>query len=286
MNKASGSACGKVILAGEHMVLYGASAIAVPTLSHRTHVLFEPSGVLSVASPTMGLLPFVEAVLPTITTVLGVPFPLGRFTVQLGLPAGSGGGMSASLVVALSRAIAAANSVSCTPAQLTCITNKTEEHAHGRASGLDAQVIIYEMPVYVRSFEAKLLPEMPVSPLVLLHSGRPEASTAEMVQRVSKHLLGQESLTKKLVSQTNTLVEQVLSGADLVPVFQEAQSILEAIGVVPETVVYGVQRLRHAGYTAKITGAGGIERGGIVLVTGSGDGALANHAQDLGWRVL
>ncbi len=158
------SACGKVILVGEHAVVYGQPAIAVPVagLRARATVTAAPagSGIVLVArdlSTTWQVesegaiksdeaLPFVVARTLRHLGVSGTPDL--RIELASDLPVASGLGSSAAVAVTLIRALAGHFGRRLEPAEVSALAFAAERLQHGNPSGIDNTVVAYEQPVW------------------------------------------------------------------------------------------------------------------------------------------
>lgn len=157
------SAPAKIILFGEHAVVYEQPAIAVPVSSLRASVTVEPnpagsSGLHIVASDLNQTLPYDlvsqsidNALTLTVRLVLehlGAEPPAVLLTVRSEIPVASGLGSGAAVSTALARAISAALGRSLDNPALNAIVYEVEKVHHGTPSGIDNTVIVYEQPIY------------------------------------------------------------------------------------------------------------------------------------------
>jgi len=154
------SAPGKVILLGEHAVVYGRPALAAPVSQLRATATVEAtppgSGLTLVALDlerrvtleqasleeplgAIALLTLAHLDLPSIDAVL---------TVQSNLPIAGGLGSGAAVSAAIVRAIAAFVGANLSPAEVSQLVFEVEKLHHGTPSGIDNTVIAYERPVY------------------------------------------------------------------------------------------------------------------------------------------
>lgn len=151
------SACGKIILFGEHAVVYGRPALAVPLSSLRARVRIEEGQAGGTVIHALNLEREVrledassDDALAAITRLgmaeLGVIDPLEIF-IESEIPVASGFGSGAAISTAIVRAIAAYSGIEVSPARVSALVYETEKLYHGTPSGVDNTVIAYEQPV-------------------------------------------------------------------------------------------------------------------------------------------
>ena len=161
------SAAGKAILFGEHAVVYGRSAIAVPLSDLRATVeitdLAPGQGILFEARDLgiqfgMENAPDREAALPLQVTVRNTLRYLGlrskeaawRLVVTSDVPVARGLGSGTAVATALVRTVAAHCGREIPPADLSTLVFETEVLLHGTPSGIDNTVVAYETPLSFR----------------------------------------------------------------------------------------------------------------------------------------
>lgn len=131
-----GRAYGKVILLGEHFVVHGAPAIAVPLSSRTLHVrVTREAGPWGVPEPC-------RCLLEEMLIQLGESPDAITLHLSGDLPMGQGLGGSAALAVALLRALGVHE-----PASLQRKAHELERLTHGTPSGIDDCVVAWERPI-------------------------------------------------------------------------------------------------------------------------------------------
>lgn len=156
------TAAGKIILFGEHAVVYGRPAIAAPVSQIRATAVITPSPTHGVhlLAPDLGwecTWPDAPADDPLAAVLhqfqqaaVIAHLPDFTLTVTSQIPIASGLGSGAAITVAMLRALAnffqlphlLAND------QISALTYEVEKLHHGTPSGIDNTVIAYEQPVY------------------------------------------------------------------------------------------------------------------------------------------
>jgi mevalonate kinase len=162
------SAPGKIILFGEHAVVYNRPALAVPVIQVKVDVEVSDSDKHGVwiDAPMVDLhgelstLPSnhpIGSVILKVFQRFGIsPLPNISVTVQSTIPVAAGLGSGAAVSVALIRALSLALSEGevsflsypLTNEQINGMVFETEKLHHGTPSGIDNTVITYNMPVY------------------------------------------------------------------------------------------------------------------------------------------
>ena len=154
------TAPGKVILCGEHSVVYGRPAIAVPVPSMRAHARVEPapigSGLRIRAVDLHKELVFRDAgpqqplarIARLVLAYLEAPEPDAVLTLSSDLPIASGMGSGTAITVAAARALGGSLGAELPPEAISEMAYEVEKIHHGTPSGIDNTVIAWEQPVY------------------------------------------------------------------------------------------------------------------------------------------
>ncbi len=154
------SAPGKIILFGEHAVVYGRPALAIPvTQVQATATVSENSrGGVMIEAPNIGLsadLPSLApdhplaAVINSVFSTLDITNPPAcTVYLQSTIPVASGLGSGAAVSVAVIRALSAFLNQPLPDEQVNALAFKAEKLYHGTPSGIDNTVVTYAKPVY------------------------------------------------------------------------------------------------------------------------------------------
>ena len=300
------SACGKVILLGEHAVVYGRSALAAPLpLAVEARVVDAAAGV-QLLIPRWG----VEQRVPPlherpagaagILALLLKRLELGdrSMTIEVfpNVPRAVGLGGSAALAVSVIRALDSHFALGLDDRRINAFAFDCERAAHGTPSGVDNTVATYGTPVLFRgpggdaeaSFEEVSLARH--LPLVIGLTGR-ESLTARTVARVAQAWRGNRARYETVFDQIDALAR---AGADAAHdgAFEElgelmnlCQGFLNALQVSTKEIEELVEvSRRHGAVGAKLTGGGG--GGSIVALCPDGPDAVVAGIKAAGYEAL
>ncbi|MCF2586354.1 mevalonate kinase [Brevibacterium sp. UCMA 11752] len=277
-NPAQGCAHAKAILFGEHAVVYGAPALAVPLhgLGAQADIRLTPgretridsqlfSGTAQAAPPQMG---------PVVAGLCAALEATGDETaeVQVGIrsaiPHSRGLGSSAAVATAIARAVADLRGKVLDRDALHAVVARAESVAHGRPSGIDAWAVATQVPIRFQSGRATGIDVGRRLIFVVADSGQ-QGSTAEAVTAVRELRAAQPKIVETAISHLSELtehaVDDVRSGdlATLGSRMLDAHRLLSGIGVSSPALDALVEAALGAGaHGAKLTGGG---LGGCVL---------------------
>lgn len=285
------TAPGKTILFGEHAVVYGRPAIAVPVSGCRARVtvadMHADTGIRLVASDlgkryagTGGAVDddgrFLQAALLLVLRELGIDGAALdlEVTVDSDIPIARGMGSGAAVSAALMRAVAEHLGAALEPQRLSELVFTTEKLLHGTPSGIDNTTVVYEQPVWFVSGQSPM-PLRLASRLTLLigDTGVP-ARTRESVAMVRRRhqetpeaLEGCFDAIGEVVYQAR---EALTRGAleNLGPLMDHNHALLSAIGVSSPELDRLVQAARDAGALGAKLSGGGMGGCMIALVDG------------------
>jgi mevalonate kinase len=156
------SAPAKIILLGEHAVVYGQPAIAIPvsTLRATAQIALSDAGngilvealdlgiASRITSENQDLQDPMSAVALLVLEKLKRPVPDLKIQVHSEIPVASGLGSGAAIAAAIARVLSCALGGNLEDEELNQIVYQVEKLHHGTPSGVDNTVIVYERPVY------------------------------------------------------------------------------------------------------------------------------------------
>ncbi len=287
---------GKVILFGEHAVVYGRPAIAVPVTEVQAAVTVEESNVPGVVIHALDIGQRVEVLRapphePLSLTVRNALAHLNLEPRQVSLslfirssiPVASGLGSGAAVATAIVRALFTHLSHPVQAAEVSAIVYETEKIYHGTPSGIDNTVIAYEQPVYFcRGQPMTILAVGQPFWLAIADTGRPSL-TGEAVADVRAAWRRAREKYEHIFDQIGDVVEQAraaIAGGEvelLGPLMDANQRLLRRLQVSsPE-----LERLIAAAHDGGARGAklsGGGRGGNMIAIIAPDDAARVRQA--------
>lgn len=282
---AHASAPGKIILCGEHAVVYGRPAIALPLSSIRARASVTPGAAgmgVRFDAPDLGrrwLLsaapndPLSELTLTTLQR-LGIAETSDiQITITSDIPIASGLGSGAAIATAIVRALAAAFGRDLSAAEVSALVYESERRYHGAPSGIDNTVIAYERAIW---FQRRSEPPHLIEPLLiaapftlLIGDTGVRSATRLPVGEVRRRWQEDPARYEALFNQVAEIVHQARRAlaegdvAALGPLLNRNQDLLEQIGVSSPELERLIAAARRAGAAgAKLSGGGW---GGVMI---------------------
>lgn len=270
--------CGKWILCGEHAVLRGTTAIALPFPSKTLSLAFSPSAsdekfqILSNASDTRQIQDLLRSLQDGYENK-GISFPRlqGTLSIRSDIPLRAGLGSSAALCVALTRWLAQPLHLS-KDHELN-FAKELENFFHGKSSGIDVSVIALNKPISYSQEKGINILNLKKIPTFTLHDTGLRSHTRECVIQVedfrqqdpTRGLQQDETMNQAArlafeglyaysdapPPQTNQGLEKIAQSMNL------AQSCFQAWRLCPPAIEAQIKELRSRGALAvKLTGSG------------------------------
>ena len=262
LDNPQGSAAGKVILLGEHAVVYGRHAVALPIADAVT---------ANVVSSDSGESPYYTKVLQHICTELAIEGDDFGVDVCSTLPRGMGLGSSAAIAVAMIRAINISLELGLDDERINSVALSCEKLAHGTPSGVDNSIATYGVPMSFSNADGSQIDVLELQetpPIVIAFSNQP-GSTQEQVAGVRARREFNVDHYEAIFDEIDAL-SQAGAGAlqsgdyqQLGALMNMNHGLLNALEVSTPEIEGMISIARAAGAVgAKLTGGGG---GGSVI---------------------
>jgi mevalonate kinase len=289
---ATGRACGKLILLGEHFVVHGTEALAVPLGAVETTVEVRAGAGgargpvrLEAAADAQA-----ERLLAAALERLDADAQAGwRVAIRSTIPMGYGLGSSAALAVALVRAVSRATGRATgrvlSTAEVNAHAHALEELVHGTPSGVDDTVVTIERPVRFRKGEG-LRPLRAGARLgLVLASVGHGGSTRDAVAGVGVLARTQPEHFARLCVEASEVIAAGIAAFEagdavrLGPLFDANHALLRTIGVSLPSLDRLADAARAGGALgAKMTGGG---LGGFIVALAADASAETRIAEAL-----
>lgn len=256
-----GHAAGKVILLGEHAVVYGKHALALPIRNAISARVVEEDPNDS---------QYVRRLLDFVKQQLGISDDTSGIEIRTKLPPGMGLGVSAAMAVAVIRALNSKHSLGMDDVQVNALAFECEKMAHGNPSGIDNTIATHAVPMLFRNSDELQVEQLAATapPIVIAFSSQP-GSTLQQVAGVRARHQQQARHYDAIFDAIDDLVMAAagaLRDANFVQLgmlMNTAQGLLNAIGVSTPEIENMLAIARAAGAAgAKLTGGGG---GGSII---------------------
>jgi hydroxymethylglutaryl-CoA reductase len=295
------TAAGKVILLGEHAVVYGRHALALPIPDAVSAQVSKSDAGVNISIPEWGVSQRVDAddssgiaaALNLILHELDVAGPGYEIHLRANLPRAMGLGSSAALAVAIVRAFDTELELGLDDSRVNAIAFECEKLAHGTPSGIDNTIATYAVPMTFRNAESLHVEnlELPEPPPIIIACSSSPGLTVEQVAGVrarhERHPLRYEALFDEIdaLSQAGAKALVRADYAELGMLMNICQGLLGAIQVSTAEIEGMVQIARSAGASgAKLTGGGG--GGSIIALCPGRVSEVRNALASAGFRTL
>jgi mevalonate kinase len=282
-------AAAKLILAGEHGVLYGVSAITTsiywyttchwqesntPCLSLNGHTYHYTQQSLAAhwqslcarqalwqTQPDTQILQAEADLALLVLAWWQRHYPLAALTCQIDseIPIGSGLGSSASVIIALLRGLANWHGIALSSADYQQMATELEGFAHGKSSGLDVKAILADTCTYWQAQGSEqALPEARLTGY-LVNTGQPQSSTSACVRHVRQHHAQDHSLWQAMQQAVDALSLALATQTNgALSAVHQLQRCLTQLGIVPKQVQAFTAEVESRGGAGKLCGAGSI----------------------------
>lgn len=290
---AQASAPGKVILFGEHAVVYGRPAIAVPVTEVQAHADVQhgtPGQGMVIAAPDLGQRvvvrkaptddPLARIAQLALDAIGGDPDPDLTVTVTSTIPVARGMGSGAAVSTAIVRALAKHYDRWFPSQAVSDLVFQTELIYHGTPSGIDNSVIAFGKPVYFVKDAALQVCWVGKPFLLAVADTGIDSSTRQVVAGLRQRYEADPARYQPLFDRVGEIAAAAKSAIQqgrieaLGGMMDENHDLLQRMGVsCPELNCLVTAALQGGALGAKLSGAGG---GGnmIALVTEESQGQV------------
>ena len=268
----------KVILFGEHAVVYGQPAIAMPVTrvnatARILPLIDAPQGQIQVQAPDIQLdkkltdlpedHPLAAAIRLTLTAIAPVHLPSLSVQISSTIPVAAGMGSSAATSVAIIHALSNFFGAHLSSEQISDLAFEVEKLHHGTPSGIDNNVIAHQQPVYfVKDQPIEFLKINNPTHWIVADAGE-KTPTREAVAGVRERYQADPAAYSPILSAIGEITRQArepLASGDLAllgPLLNENQDQLRRLGVSCGSLDALIAAALQAGaFGAKLSGGG------------------------------
>lgn len=294
----STKAPGKLIISGEHAVVYGAPSIAIAidmyaqseVVRNKNHLLgFDFANLKYNAKHTIKTISKLKdkAFIDyqrflhgecSIREVVNKPFELLQFAVSNFLdklnivlpggidikthstiPSGCGLGSSAATIMSLLYAVGNLLDLKITNERYIELGRSVENLQHGKSSGVDINLTVEGGCLRYQNGGFNRL-DIKTANMYLINTGRPLVTTGECVSKVKKHFTENDKMLHEFIDLTLEIEKMLIaaSHSDIIYLIQENHNLLNYIGIVPARVNEYISKVNTSGAAAKVCGSGAV----------------------------
>jgi mevalonate kinase len=278
LDMTSSSAPGKVILCGEHAVVYGQPALALPVHQVKaeatlTELHDEENDRILIQAPDIHLSQWMHEIDPDnplrkviqlTLEMIGIrDFTAQKLEIRSTIPIASGMGSSAAISIAIIRVLSQHFDSPLPPEIQSQIAFEIEKSYHGTPSGIDNTTIAFERPVYFIRGKDPIPFEIGAPFHLIIADSGTASSTSEAVAKVKESWLKDKAHYEALFDQigfvSHSAQHAIKAGQVHVlgSLLNQNQMLLDSIGVSTPQLEKLIQVSRENGALgAKLSGAG------------------------------
>ena len=274
----SASAPGKVILCGEHAVVFGQPALALPVHQVQakatvTEIRDEKRGRILIHAPDIQFTRWMHEIETDNPLLRVVQLTLEKMDlhdqhalkieIQSSIPIASGMGSSAAISIAIIRALSQHLGSLLPPEQQSQIAFEVEIIHHGTPSGIDNTVVAFEKPIYFVREEEPIPFEIGASFYLVIADSGIASPTSEAVAKVRERWSKEKAYYEALFDQIGFISHSALRAIKagqihvLGSLLNHNQLLLDTLGVNSPELERLIQvALKSGALGAKLSGAG------------------------------
>lgn len=268
---ATGESHSKLILVGEHAVVYGQPAIAIPfPLKIRAQVR-KSIGEITISSLLYtGKMEGISSEMNGISeciknTLMHLNKPLKDLNIAVNseIPLGRGLGSSAAVATAIVRGIFLYFNKSLTEKELFSLVEISESYAHGKPSGIDMMAVASDSPIYFKRQEGACSIKAPKPFYMVVADSGKIGGTRSAVEIVKKNHLADSERIDAVVNRIGEITDKAREAIsrgelrNLGTLLNKNHEELKLLGVSDEIIDGMVDTAMRAGAIgAKLTGGG------------------------------
>ena len=304
MNMAQAIAPAKIILSGEHAVLYGASSLGIaiqkycqttihPLADHQKrfeiHVpalqcrkTFTDTDMVAThraiqnqlhkRTPKKKHIPPADLIAYAIVCFAshyGIHLETSmQITIETNIPIASGMGSSAASLISLIQALSIFFNIENNQEQLAALAIQAESVQHGHSSGLDIYLSLFGGCLYYNPPDKQhITTQLP--PITLLHSGHAGSATKDCVEHTRQHFTKDKGLAKAFNDITHAIKQHLVDEKNpqqLTLAIQENHRLLCRLGIVSDYAQNLIRDIEQQGGAAKISGSGCLAGNGCGVI--------------------
>jgi len=213
---------GKIILFGEHAVVYGYPAIAVPIDAIQVRVsilpvIKESQSIIKVRNinwqedilfAELDKYDPIRTSIENVYTHINQKPPHFEMTISSSIPIAAGLGSSAALAVAITKCMSQFLGIYLSNDEINALAYKSEEIQHGSPSGIDNSVITFDQPILFRRSKpiSQIKIKNPIH-IILADTGK-RTFTKEVIASVKQNLEKEPDFINPILAEIGGIVEE------------------------------------------------------------------------------
>jgi len=302
----SSTAKGKTILFGEHAVVHGSPAIAVPISAIHVKAIIQPSidspesiiwikekdGKNRLIISELDKDNLFRGTIREFQNELDYSLPPFILTIASEIPIAAGLGSSAAIAVAMTRVLGEFAGRKLSDEDISRIAYRSEIIQHGTPSGIDNSVIAYEKPIYFEKDKPIVILYIKRKIHLVLADSSERTLTKDVVQFVQESMQRDQTRFQELFARIGKIALSARvaledGNSQLVgSLMNENHQYLQELGVSSQKLDLLVNKATQAGaYGAKLCGGG---QGGFMVAVCSHErqATIADRLRDISPHVI